>query len=337
MLNEKQYSKTVFIAKKCYNLKNTFSKSAQMGSFVKLNQLNIRALRYYVEVCHQKNFSLIARKENVSASMISRTIAQLEEALGTSLLYRNTRSVTPTEAGLIFLDTAEKILATLDSSVQELHDHTQEVQGLVRISAPLSFTRHHIMPYLAGLKSQYPKLQLELNQSDSYVDPHKQGADLIFRIGSLTDSTLHARIVSNVDYALFAAPDYVQRYGTPNSLADLDEHESVVFKGHLGVEPWFIQQNNQWQRITLPIAFAVNDGDSLLTAAESGIGIAMLPNWLAKHSVKQGKLLPILTQYSWFARPEPIHIAMIYPNVQKPPRNVRAVMDYFIAQYESNL
>lgn len=305
-----------------------------MNSSINLNQINIKALRYYVDVCHQKSFSVIARKENVSVSVISRTISQLEDVLGISLLYRNTRSVLPTEAGVIFLQTAQKILEMLDRSLQELHNNTEEVQGLVRINAPLSFTRHHIMPYLAELKLKYPKLQLALTQSDTYIDPHQQGTDLIFRIGSLTDSTLRARILSAVNYALFSSPDYLRTHGTPVDLDDLKSHERILFKGHLGVETWFVQQDDNLQRIDLPVSFTVNDGDSLLAAAESSMGIAMLPDWLACQSVKNGKLIPIMTDHKWCIRAKPIHIAMIYPNVQNLPCNVRAVMDYFIEKYQ---
>ena len=237
-------------------------------------------------------------------------------------------------AGCTELTPKKPNTAHLDGVFTLKNSFTFKIRHFISINAPLSFTRHHIMPHLAELKRQYPRLQLKLTQSDSYIDPYKQGADLVFRIGSLADSSLHARILGKVTFGLFASPEYLDRVGKPRSLDELAGHDSVVFKEHLGVETWFAKQGDECRQVRAPIGFAVNDGDSLLSATISGMGVAMLINWLSDRAVNDGKLAPILTDYEWLARAEPIEIAMIYPHAQTPPRNVRAVMDFFIDKYQ---
>ncbi|MDH2997033.1 hypothetical protein A1D22_04950 [Pasteurellaceae bacterium LFhippo2] len=298
-----------------------------------IDNLNLRTLRFFVSVCHHQNFSETARLENVSASMISRTIQQLEEYLGVPLLYRNTRSVIPTDAGLQLLNSAQKILEELNWLNQTLHSQ-QDIKGVIRINAPISFAQQHILPHLAELQARYPQLDIELVQKDEYVDPLKHPTDLLFRIGMLTNSSLKARILAKVKMGLFASPDYLKKHGTPHTLDELQRYKSVVYKGHLGVEPWLVQlPDEQWQRQQIPIALAVNNGDSMLMGAVQGLGLALLPDWLSHSAVTQGLLVPVLADYHWTARIEPTYISAIYPNSRQAPQNVRAVIDFFVEKY----
>ena len=300
-----------------------------------IDAINLRTLRFFVSVCHHQNFSETARLENVSPSMISRTIQQLEESLGVSLLYRNTRSIMPTEAGLQLLSSAQKIIEELSWLKQTLHSQ-EAIQGLIRLNAPISFTQQHILPHLAELQTRYPQLDIELTQKDEYVDPLKHPTDLLFRIGMLADSSLKARILATVKMGLFASPDYVNQHGMPQTLDDLADHKSVVYKGHLGVEPWLVQlPNGQWLRQQIPAALAVNNGDSMLMGAIQGLGLALLPDWLSHHAVSQGLLTPVLADYPWTVRVEPTYVSAIYPNSRQAPPSVRTVIDFFVEKYGS--
>ncbi|KAB0817243.1 LysR family transcriptional regulator, partial [Cronobacter sakazakii] len=168
--------------------------------------VNIRALQLFISVFDGQSFSAVARREGVSASMISRTVRQLEEALGQQLFYRNTRAVIPTEAGRLFAQYARGITEQFSEARRELQDRSLEPSGLLRINAPVFFGQRHIAPWLTGLAERYPRLQLALTQTDDYVDPHRDATDLIVRIGTLTDSSFHARVFCEQRYYFAAAP-----------------------------------------------------------------------------------------------------------------------------------
>ncbi|MDC4793396.1 LysR substrate-binding domain-containing protein [Acinetobacter baumannii] len=172
------------------------------------NSIDIRTLRFFISVYNAQNFSNVARKEDVSASMISRTIQQLEDALGQQLFYRNTRAITPTESGKLFFEYAKRITEQFDEAQKALQDKTIEPSGLVRINAPVFFGQRHIAPWLAGLSERYPRLLIELIQTDEFIDPLRESTDLIFRIGALTDSSFHARIFGTQKYHLAASLHY---------------------------------------------------------------------------------------------------------------------------------
>lgn len=162
--------------------------------------------------------------------MISRVILQLEDALGQQLFYRNTRAVIPTEAGRLFVEYARAMTEQLSEARKELLDRSLEPAGTVRINAPVFFGQRHIAPWLPALSRRYPRLAIELTQTDDYIDPHREASDVIFRIGALTDSSFHARVFGTQRYHLAASPAYLQRHGEPAAPADLHHHRSLVYR-----------------------------------------------------------------------------------------------------------
>ena len=166
--------------------------------------INFRTLLFFIGVFDEQSFSAVARREGVSASMISRVILQLEDTLGQQLFYRNTRAVIPTEAGRLFIDYARAMTEQLSEARTEMLDRSLEPSGLIRIYAPVFFGQRHIAPWLTELSNRYPRLQIELTQTDDYIDPHRDAANVIFRIGTLTDSSFHARVFGTQHYHLVA-------------------------------------------------------------------------------------------------------------------------------------
>ena len=145
-----------------------------------LNELGFKALRLFVAVLDHGSFSEVARREGVAPSSISRQIQLMEQALNQQLLYRHTRAVTPTEAGRMLGHHARLVLVQLEEAEQALQEQQSEPTGLVRINAPVVFGQRHLTPWLGELCARYPKLQLDIQQTDHYVDPLQEGADLCF-------------------------------------------------------------------------------------------------------------------------------------------------------------
>jgi DNA-binding transcriptional LysR family regulator len=299
-----------------------------------LNAINIRALLFFISVYNCKSFSVVARCEGVSPSMVSRIIQQLEESLGCQLFYRNTRAIMPTEAGRIFIEYARSITEQLTDVSHRLHDMTAEPQGLIRINAPVFFGQHHIAPWLAGFLTRYPSINIELTQTDEFIDPHTNAADVIFRIGSLHDTSLHARTLGTQTYHLAASPAYIKKHGIPTTPADLDHHRNLVYRGYTGKNRWLFKQPHT-SFIHQPISptLVSNNAETLLISALNDMGIVLFPDWLIGEHLKQGTLITLLNNYEVNIKTESQYIIALYPHARKPPLTVRALIDYFVEVY----
>lgn len=300
--------------------------------------INFRTLLFFIGVFDAQSFSVVARREGVSASMVSRVIHQLEDTLGQQLFYRNTRAVIPTEAGRLFVEYARTMTEQLNEARRELLDRALEPAGLVRINAPVFFGQRHIAPWLTELSSRYSRLSIELTQTDDYIDPHRDATDVLFRIGTLTDSSFHARVFGTQRYHLAASPAYLSQFGKPATPAEFSQHKCLVYSGSTGPNRWlFRKPEDDWTHYPISAVLTSNNAESLLTAALDGMGLVLFPDWLIGDSIKKGELIRLLTDYEAAIKTEPQHIAAIYPNTRHPPLNVRTVIDYFVEVYGTPL
>ncbi|MFK3863972.1 LysR family transcriptional regulator [Pseudoalteromonas rhizosphaerae] len=295
--------------------------------------INIRALKFFIAVYKCKSFSVVARHENVSPSMVSRVILQLEDALGQQLFYRNTRAIMPTEAGRIFHDYARSMTEQLNEVRNELQDRATQPKGLIRINAPVFFGQKHIAPWLGEFLNRYPKIQVELTQTDDFIDPHIDATDVIFRIGSLADSSLHAKTLGLQTYHLAASPAYLKKYGTPKVPADLSQHQGLIYRGSSGQNRWLFKINSSWQQQSVIPTLVSNNAETLFIGALNDMGIVLFPDWLIGESLKTGTLVSLLSEFAPTIKTGPQNITAIYPNTRQPPLNVRVCIDYFSEVY----
>lgn len=300
--------------------------------------ISIRALMIFTDVYETQNFSIVARREGISASQVSRIIHQIEDALGQQLFYRNTRAVIPTESGHLFVRYARAMTGSLEEARRELNERTLEPSGMIRINAPVFFGQRHVAPALPGLIERYPRLSLELTLTDDYIDPHRDPADVMFRIGVMTDSSFHARAFGQQFYHLAASPAYLHRYGMPESPDELTRHKCLVYRGSSGPNRWLLRRpGEEWVHYPVSPLMSSNNAETLLVAALGGMGIVLFPDWLVGERLKSGELIALLPELEMSIKTEPQHIAAIYPNVRHPPLNVRAVIDYYIEAFGSPL
>lgn len=305
---------------------------------IDLSNINIRTLLYFIAVYDAQSFSEVARREGVSASRISRAILQLEEAAGQPLFYRNTRAIIPTEAARNFIDYARAIADELSRARASLQERSSVPAGPLRINTPVYFGQRHVAPWLSGLLKRYPLLQIELTQTDDFIDPLKSPADLIFRIGTLTDSSLRARIIGTQRYYLAASPDYLARHGAPRRASEIVRHQCLVYKGSSGPNRWLMKgESGEWIQHPVTPVLSSNHAESLRIAALDGMGIVLFPDWLIADSLKSGALVRLLPEHEFAIHTEPQHIAAIYPNARQTPLNVRAAIDYFVDVFGSPL
>lgn len=303
-----------------------------------VGNISIRTLLIFTEVYDAQNFSVVARRQGISASQVSRIIHQLEDALEQQLFYRNTRAVMPTESGRLFIGYARTMISNLDRARRELNESTQEPSGPIRINAPVFFGQKHIAPALPELVERYPRLTIALNLTDDYIDPHRDAADVIFRIGTLSDSTLHARVFGQQFYSLAAAPAYLKRYGVPKGPEDLARHRCLVYGGASGPNRWLLRQpGTEWTHYPVPALMLSNNAETLLTAALGGMGIVLFPDWLIAERLRCGELVALLPDIDVSIKSVAQTIAAIYPNTRHSMLNVRAVIDYYVEVFGSPL
>lgn len=332
-----------------------------------LKYLDFRQLELFLKVYQLGNFSLVARQENLSVTIITRSICQLETLLNQSLFYRNTRSVSPTEAGHMFALYAQRILGQLNLAYQDLSELSQEPRGSITLHSPVVFGQKHIAPHLAELMELYPKLQISLIQTDEDIDLAKLGVDIDFRINKLVNSSLKVKFFAEQEYYIVAAPSYIQKYGTPQTLEELMQHRCLCYKGKQGLYKWLmrakdryssnknntktgnnhssnssssnlgitIDQKRLWQHITVFPALCSNNVETLIKACLDGAGIVLFPYWLIGTYLASGELIPLMTDYEVGNETEKTYISAVYANTKYTPLNTRVVLDFFAQKFST--
>jgi DNA-binding transcriptional LysR family regulator len=206
----------------------------------------------------------------------------------------------------------------------------------VRINAPVVFGQRHLAPWLHELSTRYPRLNIELMQTDDFIDPLQDSVDLLIRIGVMADSTLQARTLGHQNFRLAASPAYLARAGKPETPEDLASHSCLVFKGFAGPQRWYFRQPEQeWHSMTLRGLLTSNNAETLTQAGIDGMGLVVFPTWLIGDALRDGRLVSVLENYQVSTSPEPQTISALYPNSRRPSIKVRAVIDFLLEKFGS--
>jgi DNA-binding transcriptional LysR family regulator len=284
--------------------------------------LDIEDLQTFVEVADAGGVSPAALRLGISKSMVSRRLARLEAELGVQLLARTTRGAALTEAGTTFRDYAARACAEIDQARETLLP-TGELQGRLRIAAPLTFGPTHFAAVLADMARQHPKLQIQTRYSDRFVDLIAEGYDCAIRLGYLKDSNLIARHVGPIHGRLVASPDYIAAQGAPETPEDIVAHEALM----QGTESWQFMDGDKIVTVHPQGRFKADNGAALIAAAIAGLGIAYLPDTLIQEHVTSGALVPVMPKYP----PRPAGIYVIRPPGQHPTRKIKVLTEMLTA------
>ncbi|MFC3944167.1 LysR family transcriptional regulator [Pseudomonas gingeri NCPPB 3146 = LMG 5327] len=286
----------------------------------------IECMRAFVATVGANGFAAAARAMDVPRSKVSKQIQALEEAIGVQLLLRTTRSLHLTEAGAEYFEAARELLASLDEAEQRARDGIGELRGVLRVNAPMSFGLRRLGPLIPVFHQLHPNVELQLVLSDQQVDPVKGGFDVTIRIASLPDSSMVAKLLAPAPRIMVASPGYLERAGTPATPRELSAHQCLNY-GYLqsGVS---LQLSNgkDTQRVTVTGPLHANNGDLLAQAAEAGMGIALLPDFIVEDALAAGRLVPVLCE--WQA--PPISINAVYASARRVPQKTRAFIDFLV-------
>ncbi|NNU46976.1 LysR family transcriptional regulator [Rhizobium sp. WYCCWR 11279] len=285
--------------------------------------IRIEGIAAFVAVVEAGSVSEAARRLRLSKSVVSERLAELEKSLGGMLLHRTTRKLTLTEDGTVFLGRAARIVREIEEAAADMAERRGTLSGPIRIAAPVTFGRMHLGPALYPFLAEHPEIELTLDIDDRRVDAASDGYDAIIRNGPIADSRLVAWKLAHSRRLLCASPDYLARQGVPSSLADLDSHRGIFYTNR-GVADWRFQTPEGAIVIRAKLALGINNGDMLRDAAIAGLGIALLPAFIAGPAIREGRLAEIDVGH----RPEAEFIYMAHPEGRNPSAKLRAIADH---------
>jgi DNA-binding transcriptional LysR family regulator len=289
----------------------------------------LAALRAFVEVAESGGFSSAARRLDLAASSVVRSVDALEESLGTVLFNRTTRQVTLSDAGTTYYTRAKKLLDDLADADASVSDREGEPSGPLRVSVPVAFGSRLIAPYIASFLSSYPKIELDVRLSDSIVDLVAERIDVAIRLGEAASmADVVSKRLDTFKRCVVASPDYVLARGHPALPDALADHECLRFT--YGAEPqvWTFSRDGTDTRVAIRGRLKANSSEVLREAVLGGAGIALLPDWLVRADIAAGRLTELFAEFD--SRPndaQAVVNALYLPN-QRGSRRVGAFIDF---------
>jgi DNA-binding transcriptional LysR family regulator len=287
----------------------------------------VDGIRAFVQTARAGTMSAAARELDVSVALLSKRIARLENHLGTRLFHRTTRRLTLSDPGREYLERSRRILAEIEDAESALAGMQSEPRGELRLSASVSFGRKHVVPLVAEFLARFPKLRINLELADNYADVVGSGLDLAIRIGTLTDSSLMARRLAPNHRVICATPDYLARYGTPQTPEELRAHNCLVLRyPGSSLNEWPFQGNDGLRSVRIDGNFDTNNGEGLVEALLAGVGLSMQSTWNVSDELRSGTLQAVLQD---FTAPD-VSIHAVYPPTRNVSPKVRAFIDALI-------
>ncbi|MEL6503983.1 MAG: LysR substrate-binding domain-containing protein [Pseudomonadota bacterium] len=287
----------------------------------------LTTIETFVHVAQELSFTKAANLLQVSRTIASKRIADLEAELGIRLFDRTTRSVQLTEAGTLYLTRAETALETLQLAGEEASQLSQTPMGKLRVTAPLTFGARHLGDPLSEFHERFPHVEVDLFLSDRHMDLIEDGYDVALRIGILKDSTLIARKLCTMRRMLCASPAYLADHGTPKKPEDLRHHKCLGYRFASEGSEWHLHHIQRPEDVTVVrvnAALRTNNGEVNLQFAQKGLGITSLPDFIVAESISAGRLVPVLPDY----QPEPLALHVVFPPGPHQPQKTRVFVDH---------
>ncbi|WDS37606.1 LysR family transcriptional regulator [Pseudoxanthomonas sp.] len=284
----------------------------------------------FVQVVDAGSFSAAARRLGVTPSAVSRQVQRLEQALATRLIERSTRRLRVTEAGEAVCERCREMTQAAASAVEAAGQLQAAPQGLVRLSAPVAYARHLIHPHVPAFLALYPQVDLQLLLLDRLVDPIAEGVDLVVRVTDHPFEGWAARPLHPVGHVLCAASGYLQAHGVPQHPRELAQHQCL----HLGEsredQRWRFVRGTERALVNVRGRYPANHSAVRADAAAAGLGIASLPDFVARPWIEDGRLQPVLADWR-FQPPSYAGTAwLMYPPNRYLPPKARVLVDFLV-------
>ena len=288
------------------------------------------AMQAFVRVVETGSFTKAAATLHMSKTTVTQLVQQLEARLRVRLHNRTTRKVNVTADGAAYYERVVRLLGDIDDAETSLSSASMAPRGRLRVDVPSPLARMLLIPALPGFFARYPEIQLTVGASDRIVDIIGENVDCVVRGGEITDQSLVARHVGDLELGIYAAPGYLHRFGTPLHPRELEEsrHTTVGFLWFRTGKalPYAMQRGEERMEAQGRSQLTVDDGNAYLAAGLAGLGVIWLPQYMAKPHLANGELLPLFED--WRMAPMPMYLA--FPPNRHVSAKVRVFIDWII-------
>jgi len=288
------------------------------------------AMQIFVRVIEKGSFSSVAKERGIGQPAVSKQISSLEDELGTELIRRTSRSIALTEAGRDFYESALHILDDVENATSRIGRGQTAPKGLIRVTVPSTFARLHMVSKLPAFFAAYPDMAIEMSTSESPTTIIEDGFDLAIHSGDLPDSTLVARRLGQTMTFLVATPQYLARYGAPESPEDLNRFRSVVFVERDSVQPWSFGAGQEMKRVIPTGVFRTSDIEQMRMGVLEHLGIAQAPAWLFAAELREGTVVRLLTPFE-----RTVPILAVRPASRRMSAKVRIFIEHLEKTFAS--
>ncbi len=278
----------------------------------------LASMAAFVTAADAGSFAAAAARLGQSPQMVAKHVLFLEDRLGSRLLNRTTRRQSLTEVGRTYYERCKIVLAEADAADALAQERRAVPRGRLRISAPVTFGAHGLMPLITRYLRDHPEVEIDLALTDRLVDLVEEGHEVAFRVGPLADSGLIARALSPYRLAACASPAYLRARGTPATPDDLAGHECLgyAYWPRPAESEWYFDRNGIRHAVRVRSRLQVNDSRALMAAAIDGYGIVMGPEDVLGDALTAGQLVRILTDHA--APSRPMHLLYVGDRRQTP-------------------
>ncbi len=293
--------------------------------------MDLDNLYLFIEVVQQGSFAKVARIRNIDPSSVSRAIAKLETELGIRLFQRSTRKLEATELGAIYFQRIAPLIDELESARRIAVEIHQQPQGTLRVTADLTFAQQKIVPLLPKLAKIYPSLSIELIMTDAYLDLIAERIDVAIRLGNLQDSSYMAKHLRKTSFYICASPDYLSKHGQPKIPQNIESHNCLLFpRARYSLDWLFRDGTGKVTEIKIKGKYLLTNSLAIRQCAISGMGLALLPDWLVDRDLKSGNLARLFAEYDVTATDFESSIWLLYPSRAYIPAKTQVFIEYVL-------
>lgn len=291
----------------------------------------LERMKIFVRVVESGSFTLAAQGLNMSKSMVSRRLSELETEVGSELLTRTTRTLTLTDVGRYYYQQSLGIIDEIERLNQRTANSQVAMAGPLVVGVPLSFGTLHLAAAVDDFIKAYPQVQLDIRLSDRQHQLVEQGIDMAVRISTLKDSTLRAHRLAPINFVVVASPDYLASHEPINEPAQLMDHQILHYslQSH---QRWQFSKHGQRYNVDYMPILRADNGEILRDLVIAGQGVALLPTFIAWQAILTGQLNVLLGDYSI----EPLYAWLVYPQSRYQSYRLRTFMDFLIERFADN-
>jgi DNA-binding transcriptional LysR family regulator len=291
----------------------------------------LTSMAVFVKAADLGSFASAAEAMGISPQMVAKHVVFLEDRLGAALLHRTTRRQSLTDVGRAYYDRCKLVLTEAEAADSLAQDMRSQPKGVLRVNAPITFGSFSLAPFVTRYLARYPDMQVDLTLNDRFVDPLEEGFEVMVRIGEVEDTSLIACPLAPYRLIACASPRYLEKRGTPQTPAELEQHDCLAYGYWSSSMPcrWQFTRDGKQDEVKASGRIRSNDWKALLHAAIEGFGVTLGPESVLNTEITAGRLVRVLPDYEGPARP--MHV--LYPAGRRPTVKIRSFIDAIVGEF----